>query len=168
MYDSCRLYFSVFISLTTHNTCTQYVRCTGELYSSTVCTYAEPKGICMQMKWEFKVSTISLLLTGIVHRQKHWSSEYCNQKNNILCFYKKLEFNVIGSFENKSIVLDDTCYFLPFETEDEAHKTCNLLNSTAAQEFFKSFIFWDAKRPITADILQKLDITKLLHSAARK
>jgi hypothetical protein len=76
-------------------------------------------------------------------------------------FYKKLNFNLIGSYENKPIVLDDTCYFLPFETKTEAKKVCELLNSTAAQEFFKSFIFWDAKRPITVDLLQKLDITKL-------
>ncbi len=76
-------------------------------------------------------------------------------------FYKKLEFNVIGSYENKPIVLDDTCYFIPFETEIEAEKVCKLLNSKAGREFFESFIFWDAKRPITVDILQKLDITKL-------
>ncbi|MGI8787401.1 MAG: SAM-dependent methyltransferase [Pyrinomonadaceae bacterium] len=76
-------------------------------------------------------------------------------------FYKKLEFKTVGSFQNKPIVLDDTCYFLPFETEIEAAEVCNLLNSQAGQEFFESFIFWDAKRPITVDILQKLDITKL-------
>lgn len=68
---------------------------------------------------------------------------------------------MIGNYENKPIVLDDTCYFLSFDTEDEANKICSLLNSTAAQEFFKSFIFWDAKRPITVDVLQKLDIAKL-------
>lgn len=76
-------------------------------------------------------------------------------------FYKKLDFNLIGSYENKPIVLDDTCYFLPFENKTEAKKVYELLNSNAAQEFFKSFIFWDAKRPITVDILQKLNITKL-------
>ena len=76
-------------------------------------------------------------------------------------FYKKLEFNTVGSYENNPIVLDDTCYFLPFETEDEAADVCQLLNSSVAQEFFKSFIFWDAKRPITVDVLQKLDISKL-------
>ena len=76
-------------------------------------------------------------------------------------FYKKLNFNLVGSYENKPIVLDDTCYFLPFEKKAEAKKVCDLLNSTAAQEFFKSFIFWDAKRPITVDVLQKLDIKKL-------
>lgn len=76
-------------------------------------------------------------------------------------FYKKLKFNVIGSHENKPIVLDDTCYFISCETEMEANKICSLLNSDAGQEFFKSFIFWDAKRPITVDILQKLSISKL-------
>jgi 16S rRNA A1518/A1519 N6-dimethyltransferase RsmA/KsgA/DIM1 with predicted DNA glycosylase/AP lyase activity len=76
-------------------------------------------------------------------------------------FYKKLNFNVIGSYENKPIVLDDTCYFIPFESEEEANKICNLLNSEIAQEFLKSYIFWDSKRPITVEILQKLNIKKL-------
>lgn len=76
-------------------------------------------------------------------------------------FYKKLKFNVIGSYENKPIVLDDTCYFISCETKKEADKICNLLNSEAGQEFFKSFIFWDAKRPITVEILQKLNLSKL-------
>lgn len=76
-------------------------------------------------------------------------------------FYKKLEFNVVGSYENKPIVLDDTCYFLPCESEKEANKICSLLNSKVGREFFKAFIFWDAKRPITVEILQKLNIEKL-------
>lgn len=76
-------------------------------------------------------------------------------------FYKKLEFNVVGSYENKPIVLDDTCYFLPFDSENEANKICSLLNSKAGREFYEAFIFWDAKRPITVEILQKLNIEKL-------
>lgn len=76
-------------------------------------------------------------------------------------FYKKLEFIVVGSHGKKPIVLDDTCYFLPFETEDEANKICHLLNSKAGREFFEAFVFWDAKRPITVDILQKINLVKL-------
>jgi len=76
-------------------------------------------------------------------------------------FYKKLKFSVIGSYENKPIVLDDTCYFLSFQTADEADKICKLLNSRAGQEFFEAFIFWDAKRPITTEILQKLNLSNL-------
>lgn len=76
-------------------------------------------------------------------------------------FYKKLKFNVVGSYENKPIVLDDTCYFIPCESKFEANKICALLDSETGREFFKSFIFWDAKRPVTVDILQKLNIAKL-------
>ncbi|MDQ3801764.1 MAG: SAM-dependent methyltransferase [Acidobacteriota bacterium] len=76
-------------------------------------------------------------------------------------FYKKLKFNVIGSYEKKPIVLDDTCYFIPFENEKDARKICDLLNSEIGREFFEAYIFWDAKRPITVEILQKLNIAKL-------
>jgi methylase of polypeptide subunit release factors len=76
-------------------------------------------------------------------------------------FYKKLNFNVVGTFENKPIVLDDTCYFLAFADEAEARKNCDLLNSETGREFFESYIFWDAKRPITVEILQKLNLYKL-------
>ncbi len=76
-------------------------------------------------------------------------------------FYKKLNFNVVGNYENKPIVLDDTCYFISCESANEANKICDLLNSEAGQGFFKSFIFWDAKRPITVDILQRLSISNL-------
>ncbi len=83
-------------------------------------------------------------------------------------FYKKLKFNVVGSCGNKPIVLDDTCYFLPFETEAEASKICDLLNSKAGQGFFEAFVFWDAKRPITTEILQKLNLTKLQQFSENK
>jgi len=83
-------------------------------------------------------------------------------------FYKKLEFNVIGSYQNKPIVLDDTCYFLPCESENEANKICSLLNSQTGREFFEAFIFWDAKRPITVEILQKLNIPKLEKFSEKK
>ncbi len=83
-------------------------------------------------------------------------------------FYKKLKFNVIGSYANKPIVLDDTCYFLSFETKIEADEVCDLLNSKAGQEFFRAFVFWDAKRPITVEILQKLNLNKLKKFSKKK
>lgn len=75
--------------------------------------------------------------------------------------YKRLEFKVIGPHGGKPIVLDDTCYFLACKTEDEARLLARLLASQAAQEFFAAFVFWDAKRPITADILRRLDFKRL-------
>ena len=76
-------------------------------------------------------------------------------------FYKQLDFRVIGPHAGKPVVLDDTCYFLPCQVEAEARRLAYLLNSAPAQEFFNALIFWDAKRPITAEILGRLDLRKL-------
>ncbi|WP_434417911.1 SAM-dependent DNA methyltransferase [Nannocystis pusilla] len=75
--------------------------------------------------------------------------------------YKKLEFKVIGPFAGKPVVLDDTCYFLPCATEAEARLLGRMLGSSAAQEFFSAFVFWDAKRPITTELLRRLDLARL-------
>lgn len=57
-------------------------------------------------------------------------------------FYKRLKFEAVGGCRNKSIVLDDTCYFIPCETKAEADKISSLLNSEIGREFFEAFIFW--------------------------
>jgi hypothetical protein len=75
--------------------------------------------------------------------------------------YKKLTFHVIGPHDEKPVVFDDTCYFVPCRSEREARIVASLLNSEQAREFFSAFIFWDAKRPITADVLARLDVTKI-------
>jgi hypothetical protein len=74
-------------------------------------------------------------------------------------FYKRLNFTVIGPFAEKPVVLDDTSYFMPCQSEQEARFITDLLNSQSAREFFSAFVFWDAKRPITIDILRRLDLT---------
>ena len=76
-------------------------------------------------------------------------------------FYKTLNFSVVPPFDGKPTVLDDTAYFLSCETENEARYVASLLNSHVAQEFYKAFVFWDAKRPITVDILRRLDLALL-------
>lgn len=75
--------------------------------------------------------------------------------------YKKLHFAVVGPFEGKPVVLDDTCYFISCQSGEEARLLARLLNSEAARQFLESFIFWDAKRPITIDILKRLDLVAL-------
>lgn len=75
--------------------------------------------------------------------------------------YKKLEFRVVGSYDGKPTMLDDTCYFIPCQTEDEALILSEILNSDIAREFYSAFVFWDAKRPITAGILNRLNILEL-------
>jgi hypothetical protein len=78
-------------------------------------------------------------------------------------FYKTLTFRTVGPVRNKPVVLDDTGYFLACENEEEARAVAALLNGEVAQEFFRAFVFWDAKRPITAELLQRLDLSALAH-----
>ncbi len=86
---------------------------------------------------------------------------YAPWKVAISGFYKKLSFKVVGPFIGKPVMLDDTCYFLPCQNKEEATYLASLLNSQPAREFFQAFIFWDAKRPITSDLLNALDIEAL-------
>ncbi len=75
--------------------------------------------------------------------------------------YKQLSFKIVAPVDGKPVMLDDTCYFLPCNSEDEACLIGSLLDSDTAKEFLTSFIFWDAKRPITATILNRLSLLSL-------
>lgn len=76
-------------------------------------------------------------------------------------FYKRLTFQLIGPANGQPVVLDDTCYCLPCDSEEQARIFSEMLNSEAAQKFLSAFVFWDSKRPITIDLLQRLDLSKL-------
>jgi len=75
--------------------------------------------------------------------------------------YKNLKFSVVGPYEGKPVLLDDTCYFVSCESRDEARLLASLLNSSVAQAYLRAFIFWDEKRPVTASILRNLDLVAL-------
>ena len=75
--------------------------------------------------------------------------------------YKELRFSVIGSHAGKPMVMDDTSYFLPCESREQATHWAAVLNSEPARVFFSAFVFWDAKRPITADLLGRVDLAAL-------
>jgi hypothetical protein len=76
-------------------------------------------------------------------------------------FYKQLAFKIVGKIDGKPVMLDDTSYFVPARSKHEAEYIASLLNSTIANEFFEGFIFWDAKRPITVELLERLDLLAL-------
>ena len=75
--------------------------------------------------------------------------------------YKQLRFVVVGPYQEKPVVFDDTCYFISCHAEEEARFVASLLNSEPAQQFYRSFLFWDDKRPITARLLRTLDLSTL-------
>ncbi len=72
-------------------------------------------------------------------------------------FYKTLEFRVVGNMDGRPIMLDDTAYFFPCQTEQQAQLLCRILNSELARNFLESLVFWDAKRPITVQKLSQID-----------
>ena len=83
-------------------------------------------------------------------------------------FYKNLHFKAVGPTSGKPVVFDDTCYFLPCQSQEEAAATADLLNSPVAREFFSAFVFWDAKRPVTVELLQRLDLFALACELGRE
>lgn len=82
-------------------------------------------------------------------------------KVSISGLYPSLNFLKIGKQNNKPFMLDDTCYFLPCMNDKEASFYTKILNSTVSKRFYKSYLFEDSKRSITATVLKKLDLYKL-------
>jgi len=79
----------------------------------------------------------------------------------VSALYKRLSFAQVGPHFGKPVVLDDTCLFLACQTQSEAAFVHTLLSSEEAQTFYAARIFWDAKRPITAEILNQLSLLAL-------
>jgi hypothetical protein len=75
--------------------------------------------------------------------------------------HKKLDFNVVGPIEDRPVVFDDTCYHVSFERPEAARLVADLLKDDRSRALLASLIFWDAKRPITTDVLQRLDLGKV-------
>lgn len=76
--------------------------------------------------------------------------------------YKTLKFTLLEPLDGKCIMVDDTCYFLGFESRDLALMHLAALESPSSHEFFMARIHWDEKRPIKKDILDSLNIEHLI------
>lgn len=75
--------------------------------------------------------------------------------------YKNIWFNIVGTYKGKPVVLDDTCYFLGFSSEEKARFIHKLLSSDIAKKFISSVVFTDNKRPITVAILNRISLKQL-------
>lgn len=82
--------------------------------------------------------------------------------------YKNIRFQAVGRSMGKPIMVDDTCYFIPCNSKSEADFFATLLNSEKAQLFLSSLIFRDAKRPVTIDILKRVDLEKLAKQVGKE
>jgi len=77
--------------------------------------------------------------------------------------YKRTTFSLVLPENDKPLMLDDTCYFIGFDNIKFAKIIQKILNSYVVQNFLKAIIFPEAKRPITKDILMRIDIEKAYH-----
>ncbi len=75
-------------------------------------------------------------------------------------FYKKGLFCLVHN--KKSMMLDDTCYYLSFDDYDSAYITMLILNSWVVKAFLKSVVSLDSKRPYTKSVLKRIDLSKAL------
>jgi hypothetical protein len=82
--------------------------------------------------------------------------------------YKNLHFQAIGCVGGKPIMIDDTCNFIPCNSFAEAKFFADLLNTKTAQRFIFSLVFSDAKRPVTIDVLKRIDLKKLSEQAKQE
>ncbi len=75
--------------------------------------------------------------------------------------YKKLRFASVPPFNDRQTMLDDTCYFIPCDSEGEAKFWERELNSDDCIRFLHSLVFFDSKRPVNIDILRRIDFSQL-------
>lgn len=75
--------------------------------------------------------------------------------------YKRPIFSLILPENSKTLMLDDTCYFLSFDNLSEAIFVWSILNNEHIQQLLSTLTFLDAKRPYTKDILMRLTIDKV-------
>ena len=71
-------------------------------------------------------------------------------------FAKRARFHLVGPRAGKPVMFDDTCYFVSFDSEEAARRLYEALNSRPVRDAIESLIFTDAKRPITAAILNQI------------
>ncbi len=81
--------------------------------------------------------------------------------------YKNISFVVVPPCDERPVMVDDTCYFIPCQSREEAELLFELLSSTAAKEFLSSLVFADSKRPITTDVLRRLSFVELARDLGR-
>lgn len=75
--------------------------------------------------------------------------------------HKIPRFQLLKPSAGRPVVVDDTSYFLPFDSLDEAESVLERLNSDHCIAFLGACTFDDAKRPITKRLLQRVQLDKL-------
>jgi len=83
----------------------------------------------------------------------------------ISAFHKRPRFVLVAPFNDKPVFFDDACYFLPFHHREETEVVAEILNSQPCLRFISSLLFEDSKRPITVELLQRLNLYAIAEEA---
>ena len=75
--------------------------------------------------------------------------------------HKSARFTLVPPFEGKPVMLDDTCYFVGRDNAQEASLLHMLFDADITRLCLRSMLFADSKRPVTAEILNRLDIKQI-------
>ncbi len=81
--------------------------------------------------------------------------------------HKSPKFRAIGPVEGRPVMLDDTSYFVPCRSPEQAILLSGLLNDPLCLGLIHSISFLDSKRPITKKLLQRIDLLALLERTDR-
>lgn len=79
--------------------------------------------------------------------------------------HQSARFQAVGPIQGKPVFFDDACYFAPFEDEAQARLVADVLNSESCQRLLQSLIFPENKRPITAELLQRLNVSAIAEAS---
>ena len=74
-------------------------------------------------------------------------------------------FVPVGPSDGRPVFFDDTCYFLSFADQKEARIVADILNSPHCLDFMESLMFRDSKRPVTVELLQRLNLSAIAQDA---
>lgn len=91
----------------------------------------------------------------------HGTYTFAPYKVAVSGLHKEPAFRLVPPLNNQPVVLDDTCYLLPFDDPTEAAVVAAILNSPECIALIESLVFWDSKRPITKKLLSRLDLNRL-------
>lgn len=81
--------------------------------------------------------------------------------------HKGAVFHAVGPGAGLSpVLMDDTGYFLPCRSVEQAAFVARLLNGPAARGLLRALTFSGAKRPVTKRILQRVDLRALLDASS--
>lgn len=81
--------------------------------------------------------------------------------------HKNVRFTLLSPQDGKPALLDDTCYFIGCDNQAEANLLYDLFNADITRQCLEAMLFTDSKRPVTADLLNRLDLKRIAETLGR-